>query len=147
MAECWQLPEDLIGGTARMRAQSKKGQTFGSAGAYYLPQHEHEDAQDFDRRLSQSFLFPGYEEAIGGLAARPFGKPTSVNEDAPPEITLWAEDVDLSGRDLTQFAHDLLLCGIHRGLAHVLPEFPKTSGAERRTIADDQLTAFGRISY
>lgn len=135
MADEWKLPEDLTGGTIKMREASRTA----SGGRYrgsYLPQHEHESANAYEERLFSTFLFPGYEEAIGGLSARPFSKATTVNKEAPGQVHEWAKDVDNAGRDLSQFAHDVLRMGIHRGMAHLLPEFPNT-GVLGRTIADD----------
>ncbi len=123
----WDLAAVLMGGTRSMRA----------AGKTYLPQWPNEDAESYKARLATSVLFPAFKRTVSTLAGKPFSKPLTIGTDVPADIAEWAEDIDLEGRNLHTFAHDLMVCALAQGLCGILVDYPvKPEGV--RTQADEQ---------
>lgn len=121
------LAAALMGGTRAMRA----------AGETYLPKWPNEDAESYKTRLATSVLFPAFKRTVFTLAGKPFSKPLTIGEDVPPQLVEWAEDIDLEGRNLHTFAHDLMKCALSQGLCGILVDYPvKPEGV--RTKADEQ---------
>lgn len=121
------LAAALMGGTRAMRA----------AGERYLPKWPNEDAESYKTRLATSVLFPAFKRTVFTLAGKPFSKPLTIGEDVPPQLAEWSEDVDLEGRNLHTFAHDLMKCALAQGLCGVLVDYPvKPEGV--RTLADER---------
>ncbi len=121
------LAAALMGGTRAMRA----------AGETYLPKWPNEDAESYKTRLATSVLFPAFKRTVFTLAGKPFSKPLTIGEDVPPQLVDWAEDIDLEGRNLHTFAHDLMKCALAQGLCGILVDYPvKPEGV--KTKADEQ---------
>lgn len=116
MNVAWDLGDTLMGGTRAMIAAGKK----------YLPQFSKESDSAYALRLNQSVLFDGYGRSVRTLAARPFSNPVVIGSDTPPRLMDIAEDVDLTGTDITTFARYLLQDGINYGKFHFMVEFPNT---------------------
>lgn len=113
MASHWDLPQALVGGTLAMREYP-----------YYLPQGQIEGDAAYTRRRCRSFLLNAYRDAVNSIAAKPFQKPVTLSDATPDRLRDLSENVDLEGRTLTQFAHDLLWSALHHGLVHILVDFP-----------------------
>lgn len=128
MAEHWDLPETLMGGTLAMRA----------AGRRYLPQEPRESDAAYATRLGRSVLFNGFRRTVRVLAGRPFGRPAVLGAGTHPALAGMAGDVDLAGRDLTGFARDLLSDMLVYGKAHVLVDFPPVAGTLSRAEERDR---------
>lgn len=126
MAEAWCLTTDLMGGTSAMR----------KAGELYLPRWPDEDQKDYRDRLSASTLFPAFGETVEALAAKPFSKPITVGDDVPPKIVELLPNIDMEGRNLHNFAHDVMLQVMGPGLAGILVDVP-VRGEGVRTQADE----------
>lgn len=122
MAERWDLPDDLLGGTPRMRETGKP----------WLPMSEGETLDKWGRRRDMSFLFNAYRDTITKIASKPFSKEVVLNGDLPSQLTPIQDDVDRAGRNLTQFGRDVLFESVHRGLTHVLVEFPKGKSSDNQ---------------
>ena len=65
--------------------------------------------------------------------------------EAPKQMEVWAENVDLSGRTLQVFARDVFTDGLEVGLCHVLVELPQLKRDSRgqqvkENMRDDQRT-------
>ena len=136
MATYRALPRALMGGTQAMRAA---GQTF-------LPDFEKESSGAYNKRLSQSVLFNGYGHTMKILSARPFSRPVTV--EGPDAKYLddegWLRDMDLTGRDITEFSRDLLRDMLTPGMCHFSVEYPNTDEKEaelerRLTLADKRV--------
>lgn len=119
-ADYWETIEALRSGTQGMR---DAGQTF-------LPLHSKEETPQWNYRRDRSFLFPAYDQALKNLAAKPFQKPTTVDESLPESMWPIVEDVDLNGRDATTFAHEVFEAGWDYGLTHILVDYPATGGGQ-----------------
>lgn len=127
MSESWRLVSDLLGGTKAMR----------NAGTRHLPKWEDEKQIDYDKRLTRSTLFPAFSRTITTLAAKPFSRPITYNEDVPPDIKKLAEnDIDMMSRDLDQFAADCMAVGLAYGLGAILVDFPDREGVPNNRAAE-----------
>ena len=92
----------LMGGTRAMR----------DSGETYLPKFKAEDREQYDARLSQSWLFNGYKKTAKDMTGRVFDKPVELGDGAE-QIEEWAMNIDMQGRDLSTFAHDVFLQSLH----------------------------------
>lgn len=112
MKEHWEAPDDLLGGTLKMREKAEK----------WLPKEEGESQRHYDIRLSRSVLFEGYADALDRIVSKPFKKSVTVTnkEKLPPEVLRLIDNADLRGRSLTQFAKMALRGSAHRGLSHIM---------------------------
>lgn len=126
MSGRWQKMSALLGGTEIMR----------SAGATYLPQHQHEADENWRSRISTAVLFNVTQLTLDTLVGRPFSDQVKANDDVPEDIEALFNDIDLQGNDLHTFARSVFENGFAKGLTHVMVEFPRVrEGA--RTMADD----------
>lgn len=122
----WTLPNALRGGTLAMRA----------AGEEYLPPFPAEPSAPYQARLNQSVLFNAFWRTVTVLSSKPFQKVISLSDDTSPEFVEWADDIDLAGRSLTAFAHDLLRDLLAFGVCRFAVDVPVT----RRSSDDEPLT-------
>lgn len=103
----------------------------------YLPQRPAESAAAYAWRRDSSFLFPGFEDTIEDLVARPFRKPARITEKVPEAIrTLFSVDADLEETSISNFAREVFREGVYTGLCHILVDFTKKT--ERGTVESDQ---------
>jgi hypothetical protein len=126
----WEQAEALLGGTRAMRAAGKK----------FLPQWPAEDDKAYLARLGVAVLFPAYGRTVETLVGKPFSKPVTLSDDMPPEVTAWMQNVDLEGRNLTNFAGGLMVDQLAPGMGFILVEYPvaATDGPRPRTQAEEQ---------
>lgn len=126
MREARELPQALLGGTKAMRAASEK----------FLPREPAESIKAYGVRLARSFLFPGYSKAVSDMAGKIFARPIIVQDDVPPQIKAAMENVDLAGRNLDVFGHEVAKDGIHAGISYILVEMdPAPVDGEGRPLA------------
>ena len=128
MGTQWPMILSLLVGTDAMR----KG------GTKYLPQWPNEQAESYASRLATATLYPAFSRTVEVMASKPFSKPVAIDEDTPPRIVEWLDDVDLSGRNLHAFSADVMLDCISYGLSGVLVDYPQAS--QVRTRADEMVT-------
>lgn len=127
MSRRWPLPRALMGGTAAMQ----------DAGTLYLPKEPAETAEDYTSRLSRTTLFNGFRKTIKDMAGKVFARPIEIGDDMPPDLVTYAENVDLTGRHLDVFAHDVFKDALQTGICHILVEMPVKVEGEERTLADE----------
>lgn len=123
----WELARALLGGTRAMR----------DAGKAYLPQWPNEEQDAYDNRLATSVLFPAYQRTVSTLTGKPFSKPIHIEENVPPKLVEFCDDIDLQGRNLHAFASDIMESALGYGLAGVLVDFPPAVEGVR-TLADER---------
>jgi len=119
MLPAWELVDDLMGGTAAMKA----------AGTKWLPQEDGERQEVYEGRLARSVLYNGYAKTVMELSRRPFAQPVSLTVEVPEPLDQMAKGVDEEGRSLTRFARDVLMVAINRGLCHILVDYPPNEAA------------------
>lgn len=133
LAQNWPIAEALLGGTRAMRA----------AGTTFLPKWPGEEKESYDARLATATLFPAFGRTLGVMSGKPFSKQITLGEDTPPKIKTWCDDVDLQGNSLHTFAAQMMDEALGFGLAGILVDYPRVSGA--RTLADER--AIGARPY
>lgn len=113
----WTIVRDLMGGTESMRL----------AKTAYLPQEEKEEDDQYDRRISRSFLYEALADTVKKLISRPFGHPVTLKGDLPQLTAKLETNADRLGLSLTGFAKQLLADAIPFGLSHILVDAPAVS--------------------
>lgn len=117
METLWKLPDSLLGGTLRMRHEASE----------WIPAKESEDGAAYTSRVQMSYLYGGYQRVLEEMACKPFEKPVSVQTEAELGEFLdpLEENTDRQQTNLTGFAKEILHEALHRGLTHVLVDFPR----------------------
>lgn len=110
--EDWQMADDLCGGTKAMRTARDK----------YLPTRSGEDVKQYEFRLQNAFLYPGFAGTIGDLTSRPFERDI-VLVGAGENEELIAGNVDRMGTALTEHALDRFTQALKYGASIVLVDF------------------------
>jgi hypothetical protein len=123
----WIVLEALMGGTPAMRL----------AGEKLLPQWPAEDEAAHRTRLRTATLFPAYRRTVAVMSGKPFAKPLDL-VDAPPNITQWADDIDLQGVSLHSFAAEMFEETFY-GIAGILVSYPKAT-QQFRSRAEQELS-------
>ena len=129
----WAMITALLGGTNAMR----------DAGTTYLPKHPAESADAYKYRMAVSTLFNGFRRTVETLSGKPFSEPLKLGVDVPAVIAIYSEDIDLEGRNLQAFAHEVLRTVLSYGLSHILVDYPTTP--ESHNLAEQQ--AIGARPY
>lgn len=135
MREACELPDDLFGGNRQMR---KKARTW-------LPQEAEETTTAWNIRVNRATCFPFYRDTLCDLAARPFGRDLSFDEEPGSEFAEFLRDVDGSGKSFSVFARDLLLNGIHRGMDWVLVNVEAMGTGETKASSENRRVYANRI--
>ena len=132
MLSKWELINDLLGGTAVMRARGEK----------WLPKETREQDAQYRNRVQRSFLFNGLRDTIEKLVAKPFSREVNVVGDDDEHIADLREKVDRQGTNLTTFASSAFTSAVKYGLVHILVDFPPTTatvdGAQAPSVADER---------
>lgn len=122
----WELVTALLGGTTAMR----------KAKTAYLPKFEAEEQKSYDTRLASSTLFPAFKRTVITLAARPFSKPITLNDDVPPDVKALTKDIDLQGNNIDAFMAEQFKGQMAYGMIGILVEHaPRPDDATSK--ADD----------
>jgi len=122
----WELIEDLLGGTRRMRRKAHR----------WLPQEEKESDKAYSVRVARSVLFGALEKAIDDVVAKPFAKMVKTEGTLIDRLAGIMVNADMAGRNLTQYARDWFRNGVTHGLAHTIVDFPRvTQGPTRDPVA------------
>ena len=115
MREDWPLCRALLGGTKTMRA----------AGETFLPKYPAEPLADYKIRLQRAVLTNYYAQTIRHLVGKAFSKPLALQDDVPPQLVEWCEDIDLQGTHFNAFAAEVFREALGVGLTGILVDFPK----------------------
>lgn len=126
-----ELPRTLMGGTRAMRR----------AGAKYLPKFMAESQANHANRVSRSVLFNGFKSTVSQMTGKVFSKPVVLSADVPQALRDFAENIDLTGRNLNTFARDCFYDAMVPGIGFILVDAPpavtRTDGMTP-TLADYQ---------
>lgn len=128
MSSPWDLIDDLMGGTASMKA----------AGEKWLPREDKEKVARYRVRLNNSVLFERFSAAVESLRDRPFRKRVQIRnaEKLPDALKDIEYSVDDECRDLTVFLKHCMDIAIQRGMVHMLTDYPAVN--QDRTVADER---------
>jgi len=112
----WHITASLRGGTPAMRA----------AGRVYMPQEPGESEEAYKNRLDRSVLTNMYKKTADKLVGKPLKKPVVLEEDVPPEIAVYRDNIDNQGTNLDVFSRNVLEAAIDDGVTHILVDFSDT---------------------
>ena len=119
----------LMGGTKAMR----------KAGQEYLPKFAQEEKEAYDARLKSSWLFNGFRKTVRDMTGRVFDSPVEMGQGAPNQLVDWATNIDLQGRDLSEFAREVFMEGMKgSGISYVMVDAPARRGDESVQEAETQ---------
>ena len=117
---------DIIKGGAHMRSRGK----------VYLPKFPVESAEDYKARKDSTWLFNGVKKARDDISGRVFEKPV-VLADQEGQLFEWCQNIDLEGRDLSNFAADVFKASLGGpGISFIMADAPPRSEAVTRGQAD-----------
>lgn len=116
-----QLVRDLHRGTMGMR----------EAGRRYLPQEEGESNKSYAARLKLSVLSNFYKRTLEKLAGQVFAEDLEPSNDLPDAVYALLHDIDLEGDGVSTFMHRVFYTAMHKGLCHVMVEYPQVRGNTR----------------
>jgi hypothetical protein len=66
-----------------------------------------------------------FRRTIDRLAGEVFAKPVTYGEDLNEVVEELMENIDNNGKDVTRFALDSFKDGLHRGITHILVDYPQ----------------------
>lgn len=112
MLEASEPIRDLIKGGAHMR----------SLGTKYLPRFPMETEKAYKARVQGSWLFDGVGKAMDDYVDRLFDKPIESNDEG--ELGDWAHNIDLEGRDISNFAQDVFKASVRDGVSFIMVDAP-----------------------
>lgn len=125
----------MVAAAAKGRALMGGSEAMRKAGEAYLPKFKMEDPDDYNARLTASWLFNGFKKTVYDMTGRVFDKSMEV-ADAPQQLVEWADNIDLQGRDLSTFASELFKDGFASGVSFIMADAPKREGETTRADAD-----------
>jgi hypothetical protein len=115
------------------------GDAMRAAGEQYLPKFPVETPEDYQARLKSTWLFNGIEKQIDDTTGRIFAKPIVLADPDSP-LSDWAGNIDMEGRDLSNFAKDVFEASMLRGMSFIMADAPpKESG---QTVAAVQASGW-----
>lgn len=126
--------QGMIDAAAKGRALMGGSDAMRDAGEVYLPKFKAEEQEDYNARLSASWLFNGFKKTVKDMTGRVFDKPVEV-ADAPEKIVAWAENIDMQGRDLSAFAKEIFKDGFVAGVGYIMADAPQREGDTTRAEA------------
>jgi Domain of unknown function (DUF4055) len=130
-AELLHLPRVLMGGTDAMRKSRER----------YLPREKAESADAYQIRLYRTVLFNAFAKTVEDMTGKVFNKPIILEENVPPQIVEWCENIDLAGRHINVFAKDVFKDGQIAGIGYILVDMPPKVtrlDGQTPTLADEQ---------
>jgi hypothetical protein len=129
MVEAAETGRALMGGTKAMR----------QAGEKFLPKFEKETNKAYDARKKSSWLFNGYRKTVRDMTGRVFDKSIELGSDMGSTFDDWVSNIDLQGRDLSQFAREVFSDGMSgSGISYVMVDAPRREGDVSKAQAQAQ---------
>lgn len=116
----WDLVDTLWGGTQAMRSASK----------VYLPQEPAEPETAYFNRLSKSVLTPIYPDTIKKLMGKIMRQPVVLEDDVPPSIMRYMDDVDSEGTDINEWTKQIGIAALNHGVTYILVDSPNVDAIE-----------------
>lgn len=120
MLDYWDLTDAIVDGVKALR----------DAGDRYLPKFRDEDTADHQYRLRCTKLTNIYRDTVEGLASKPFEEEVSFPAgegitETPADVLEFAENVDGSGSNLTEFASLTFFNGINSAIDWIFVDYSK----------------------
>lgn len=114
MAEKWELPLALMGGTPAMLSHE----------ARFLPRHPAENERVYRERVKRSVLRNYFRKCVQRITGRVFAENFAISDDMPEILKEYLTDVDLMGRSLGSFARDWFVDALTCGISYAYVDYP-----------------------
>lgn len=105
---------------------TRGGEHMRGKGEAYLPKFEMESREAYDARRKSTWLFDGVGKTIQDMSGKVFDTPVTI--EASTQVEDWAENIDMMGRDLSQFAKDVFDEAQKAGTAFIMVDAPRREG-------------------
>lgn len=109
--------------SAPIRDLVKGGQHMRDMGERYLPKFPQETSADYEARKKSTWLFDGVGKTIEDLTGKVFEQPIVLQETGT-DLDVWAYNVDLETRDLSQFARGVFEDAQRTGISFIMVDAP-----------------------
>lgn len=126
--------EAMVQAAAKSRVLMSGTDGLRKAGETYLPRFKAEDQLDYNARLKASWLFAGFRKTVKDMVGRVFDQPVEIAE-GPTQLTEWAANIDMQGRDLSTFACEVFKDGFIPGISFIMVDAPRREGTTTRAQA------------
>lgn len=103
------------------------GEEMRERGELYLPKFPQETKEDYDARRKSTWLFDGVGKAIEDMTGKIFERPVTLKEQEG-QLFEYAQNIDLEGRDLSNFARDVFEDAVKMGISFILADAPPRQG-------------------
>lgn len=126
----WETVDALYGGTTTMREAREE----------LLPKEPKESTLNYEARLSRTTLFNAYKRTIQNSAGKVFSREIIIDTDSEETLSL-INDVDQTGRDITEFSQDVFEDALNKGVSYILVDHTVANGTGPNgvvTLADEQ---------
>jgi len=124
--------ESMLDATQRIVDINDGGPNMRKKGVKYLPQFPQETDAEYAARLASTWLFNGVKKFVEDAAGKVFSKPVALKERESNPLGEYTRNIDLEGRDLSQFANDVFNAGMLRGISFVMVDAPRREGQVTR---------------
>lgn len=114
---------DMLKASAPCRDLMKGGAHMRGKGEEYLPKFPQETEDDYDARLASTWLFDGVGKTVDDLSGKVFEMPITLAETGT-DLDLWAYNIDLQGRDLSQFSRGVFDDAQTSGISFIMVDSP-----------------------
>lgn len=115
--------QEMLERSAPIRDLVKGGEHMRSLGERYLPKFPQETDADYEARKKSTWLFDGVGKTIEDLTGKVFEMPVTLQE-TNTDLDVWAYNVDLETRDLSQFARQVFEDAQRTGISFVMVDAP-----------------------
>ena len=130
MSAKWPKLDALMDSSAAMR----------DLGEDVLPKAKAEESDCYDVRLAMAYLYGSYKKTVKKVAGKPFSKNVTIQGDLAGPLSMIKCDVDNKQTAIEEFGRDLVEEGVHRGLTHILVDYPVTvdESGKTPTLAEER---------
>ena len=126
--------QEMLDMSASIRDLVEGGDHMRNLGQKWLPKFPQESNDDYEARKKSTWLFDGVGKTIEDLSGKVFDQPVGLNETGT-DLDLWAYNVDLQSRDLSQFAHSVFDDAQRTGISFIMVDAPPRQAALTRAQA------------
>jgi len=120
--------QTMLNESQRVVDVDKGGPHMRKQGVKYLPQFPQETDDDYTARLNSSSLFNGVNKFVEDAAGKVFQQPTTLKNQEDNPLAEYTSNIDLEGRDLSNFANDVFNAGMLRGISFVMVDALRREG-------------------
>jgi hypothetical protein len=115
--------QEMLERSEPIRDLVKGGEHMRQLGEKYLPKFPQETDDDYQARKKSTWLFDGVGKTIEDLTGKVFEAPITLQETGT-DLDVWAYNVDLETRDLSQFSRQVFEDAQRTGISFVMVDAP-----------------------